>query len=195
MLLTCQHDFFSPCMFLPLPSSKSEIVKRSQNRADASACYLGAKQTFLCNLSCLGCFIIAMNNRWITFCLMALLLLLLFFGDRVSFCRSDWPEIYQLSLRASALVCLWDYRLEPPCLTIGFPYCWHWRTRSMFWVVVHFFFWFCKADPHYVARDGLEFSMQIKLNLHLSSCLCMLHTMITGIYQACLANLSNSSLF
>lgn len=45
------------------------------------------------------------------------------FGDRVSFCRSDWPEIYQLSLRASALVCLWDYRLEPPCLTIGFPYC------------------------------------------------------------------------
>lgn len=146
MLLTCQHDFFSPCMFPPLPSSKSEIVKRSQNRADASACYLRAKQTFLCNLSCLGCFIIAMNNRWITFCLMALLLLLLLFRDRVSFCRSDWPEIYQLSLRASAPVCLWDYRLEPLCLTIGFPYCWHWRTLRMFWVVVHFFFfWFCKA--------------------------------------------------
>lgn len=174
MLLTCQHDFFSPCMFLPLPSSKSEIVKRSQNRADASACYLEAKQIFLCNLSCLGCFIIAMNNRWITFCLMALLLLLLFFGDRVSFCRSDWPEIYQLSLRASALVCLWDYRLEPPCLTIGFPYCWHWRTRSMFWVVVHFFSDFvnqirsslcCYGWPRVLYADQAEFAL-ILLPLH-----------------------------
>lgn len=113
----------------------------SQEKPEQSRCQcMLSGSTFLCNLSCLGCFIIAMNNSWITFCLMALLMLLLLFRDRVSFCRSDWPEIYQLSLRASAPVCLWDYRLEPLCLTIGFPYCWHWRTLRMFWVVVHFFF-------------------------------------------------------